>query len=366
MEDNNHITNGKQAPLAVGNGNYHSNGTGGAAAVRPLRRAHSSPDGMPDVLLRMNLDLFDHGRQAGLASGALEPREEDSRALEEHAGAMAQETYREAYDPTQHEHDRLREAEFTRLLAEREEAELAAKHAAAALGEREEESARAQSGARPPETPWALMVAALLVLAISIAPTLHDFIFISMPDELLNWFVSLLSASVVGMFITWGILGSPDASGQRSHASLVALVGGIVVSVGLGALRVAHAEGWGEVVFAVALTVVEVGTILMLEARASALRARHREWAEHEAQVANAAARLAAVRVRLTRCQERAASLNDGVNKHIRYVEERAVRRYNIEEIKAAALKSVLDGYRAGIAETRGHVLGVEKHNHET
>jgi hypothetical protein len=320
---------------------------------------------MPDVLLRMNLDLFEHGREAGLASGALEPREEDSRVLEDHAAAMAQETYREAYDPAQHEHDRLREAEFARLLAEREEAELATKHAAAALGEREEEAARAQSGVRPPETPWALMIAALLVLAISIAPTLHDFIFISIPDELLNWLVSLLSASVVGMFITWGILGNHDTSGHRSHGNVVALVGGIVVSGGLGALRVAHAEGWGEVVFAVALTVVEVGTILMLEACASSLRARRREWAEHEAGVAGAAARLEASQVRLTRCRERAVALNDGVHKHIRYVEERSVRRYNIEEIKAAALKSVLDGYRAGIAETRGYVLGVEKHNHE-
>jgi hypothetical protein len=326
-----------------------------------LSRTQQNQDKMPDVLLSMHKDLYEHGRQAALSDGALEPLDEDVRILEEHATAMAQETYREAFDPAQYEHDRLREAEFEKQKSDREEAELAAKHAAAAVLEREQEFARTQSGLLPPKTPVVLMLAAVLVLAISIAPTLHDFIFISMTDELMNWFISILSASVVGVFITWGILGSMDATGQRTATSRAALIGGIVVSVGLGALRVAHAEGWGEIVFAVALTIVEVGTILLLEAHASALRAHHHEWTKHQSDVNSATAQLEAARTHSARWQDRIAELNGGITKHIRYVEERSIRRYNIEEIKAAALKAVLDGYRSGIAETRGHVLGVEK-----
>jgi hypothetical protein len=357
----NKIPNTITAQPLPSNGHKNSLGNNGSKTSLRLSRTQQAEDKMPDVLLSMHKDLYEHGRQAALSSGALEPLDEDIRILEEHAAAMAQETYREAFDPAQYEHDRLREVEFEKQKADREEAELAAKHASAALLEREQEFARTQLGLLPPKTSGVLMLAAVLVLAISIAPTLHDFIFISMTDELMNWFISILSASVVGVFITWGILGSMDATGHRTATNQAALIGGIVVSFGLGALRVAHAEGWGEIVFAVALTIVEVGTILMLEAHASALRAHHHEWTKHQSDVNGAAAQLEAARTHLARCNDRIAELNDGINKHIRYVEERSVRRYNIEEIKAAALKAVIDGYRGGIAETRGHVLGVEK-----
>lgn len=321
--------------------------------------SHPLQGELPDIILRMHSDLVSYGRERAVDTGDVEPREEDVRILQEHAEAMANEAYREVFDPARHEHDRLREIEYEKLKSDRSEAELVVGHAAANVADLEEEVARAQSNMTAPVTPQVLMFSAVAGLALTIAPTLHDFVFITMRDDILNWAISILSSVVYGIFITWGLLESDDASGRRTTRNWLGLAGGIGVPSGLGLLRVANAADMAETIFAVALTIVEIGIVLLLESRAVTLRVAYQEWAAQDAIVKDVNSRLEAALTQLTRRQQTLAEINDHIATYIRRIEELSIRHFNIDIIKADALKAVRDGYYAGIAFNRGRVRGV-------
>jgi hypothetical protein len=349
---------------AQSNGNGERHGERGTVREFPKefsqrKYEHPLQGELPDVILRMHSDLVDYGRERAIESGDVEPHAEDMHILEEHAEALAGEAYREAFDPTKHEHDRLREIEYEKLKHDRAEAELAMGHAAANVAELEEEAARAESDMSPPITPKVLMFSAVAGLALTIAPTLHDFIFITMSDDVLNWAVSILSSLAYGVFITWGLLESDDVGGRRTTRNWLGLAGGTGVPAGLGLLRVANSTGTAEILFAVALTVVEIGIVLLLESRAVTLRDAYREWAVQHAALKDITSRVEAARTQLTRRKQVLAEINDDIAAYIRRIEEVSVRHYNIDMIKTDALKAVRDGYHAGIAYNRGRIRGI-------
>lgn len=309
-----------------------------------------------DVILRMHNDLVEYGRQRAKLSRDTKPNPDDLSSLQDHAEAMAEEAYREAYDPDKYQDHKLREFEYQKLQSDREEAELASGYAMAEVADLEKEMSKAQSNMLPPTKPMVLMAAAVAGLALTIAPTLHDYIFITMKDDVLNWAVSLLSATTYGVFITWGLLESDDVRGRRSVRNWLGLVGGIGVPVGLGLLRVANAIGIAEVLFAVALTVVEIGIVLLLEARASTLRIAYHEWAAQQAMVKDIVTRLEAAKTKLSRRKQALAEIRNAISDHISLVSELAVRNFNIDKIKADAARAVRDGYFDGLAYNRGRI----------
>src|SRR5262245_12686803 len=81
----------------------------------------------PSVILMMQRDLFKHGYDRAISSGALAPNKPDEETLQEHAQAMAREAYREAFDPTKHAQDQMLDTEYRKNLADRADAEHAAK-----------------------------------------------------------------------------------------------------------------------------------------------------------------------------------------------------------------------------------------------
>src|SRR5437879_260881 len=93
-------------------------------------RESSRATEMADPILIMQSSLFEHGQHRALKSGSLETKEEDRAALEEHARAIAKETYRDPFDPASHPHDEVRYSEYQKKIADRKEAEDAAKYAA--------------------------------------------------------------------------------------------------------------------------------------------------------------------------------------------------------------------------------------------
>lgn len=314
-----------------------------------------------DVILRMHSDLFEHGRKRAELSRDVEPQEHDLRSLEEHAEAMANEAYREPYDPDKNEEHKLREAEYQNLKGAQPEAELAVSFAEADVARLEDEMSQAKSNMRPPTKPQVLMISAVAGLALTIAPTLHDYVFITMKDDVLNWAISLLSATIYGVFITWGLLDTDDEGGRRTVRNWLGLAGGIGVPIGLGILRSANAVGGAEILFAVALTIVEIGIVLLLESRAWTLRTAYQEWASQQAVLKDITIRLEAARAHLARCKERLDEIGKAIATHIRLVEELAVRNFNIEKIKADAIKAVRDGYCEGLAINRGYLRGVRR-----
>lgn len=352
----------KNGHHARGNGSHtiQDSETFMAFAPETIKRPPPPPEQgeILDVILRMHSDLVEYGQRRAEVSRDVEVNLDDLAALEEHASAMAEDAYREPYDPSKSKEHELREAEFKKLQHLHPEAELQVNYAAADAFRLEEERAAVKSQMTAPTVPQVLMISAVAGLSLTIAPTLHDYVFITMSDDVLNWAISLLSATVYGVFITWGILEADDASGRRSVRNWLGLVGGIGVPVGLGILRVANATGGGEILFAVALTIVEVGIVLLLESRARTLRVAYQEWAAQQAALKDVNDRLEAAAAHLELCRQRLAQISAAITAHIRHVEELAVRNFNIEKIRKDAVRAVRDGYFAGLAANRGYLRG--------
>ena len=310
-------------------------------------------------VLHLQVDLRAMGRTRTIQSGALEPVEQDVRSLEEHARAMARETYRESFDPSRYAHDRLRDNEYKKLLKDREHAESALKYAAARVRELGEALAKLQSGLTQPKASLFLLLAVVVVIAITVAPTLHDFVFSTIEDDLTSWFLSLLTGGFLGALIGWGILASFNITGRRTAANWVGLVAGLTITLGLGLFRVSGAQGGGEVALAIALTLVETGVVVLAEWVAGGLRELHREYATKQAAINEASAQHETAKAEYKRCQENLQEKNDGIAVHINYVEDRELRHMSVKDLEEVAVKAILDGYYDGLAANRGRVIGV-------
>lgn len=307
-------------------------------------------------ILEMQTGLWNLGRNRAHVSGTTEPMPEDIRALEDHARAMAKDTYRDRYDPQENPHDAMHHAEYLRTLARREEAEKGEQHAEANLRDAENELARAPK-AGPKPVPKPLLVAAFVVaLALSIAPTLHDSLFHTIPDDMLAWFASLVGAGFMAGMVTLAILG-----GRKNNLTWIGVAAGVILGLGLGAVRLSSASGAGEVLFAMGLTVVEIAVVLLLEWLAASLRASEVEWLPRHIAETKALAARDASRTDVERWKARLNEFNDAISAKIAFVEDRHNRNMHIGELEAVAIKAVLDGYNAAIAENIGRIRGVAR-----
>jgi len=307
-------------------------------------------------VFEMQTGLFNLGRNRAIQSGTTEPQPDDVRSLEDNARAMARDTYRDRYDPSANAHDAMYQAEYERALDQRKESEKGEQHAAANLRDAEIDLVKLPKAGNKP-VPAPMLVAAFIVaITLTIAPTLHDSLFHTFGDDLLAWFFSALCAAFVGAMLTLAIL-----SGRRTAWTWVGVGAGVVLGLGLGAIRLAGAEGAGEVVFALGLTVVEIAAVLLLEWLASGLRASESVWEVNHAAESKAIAGRDAAQADLTRWQTRTKELGDAIASKIAAVEDRHNRNIHISELEDVAVKAVLDGYNAGIAENVGRIRGVAR-----
>jgi hypothetical protein len=202
-----------------------------------------------------------------------------------------------------------------------------------------------------------MLVAAFIVaIMLTIAPTLHDALFQTLGDDLFAWFLSSLCAAFVGAMLTLAIL-----SGRRTAWTWVGVGAGVIFGIGLGAVRLAAAQGAGDVVLGLGLTIVEIAAVLLLEWLASGLRASEEVWLVRQAAESAAIGCRDAAQADLTRWQTRIKALGDAIAGKIAFVEDRHNRNIHIAELEAVAIKAVLDGYNAGIAENVGRIRGVAR-----
>jgi hypothetical protein len=166
-----------------------------------------TPSESPDKSLDLRDRLYEHGRNRARRSGILEAKAEDISELTAYAEAMARETATEVFDDTKNLHDQLSKEELERNKKLRDELKQNLFHAHADVRLREEDLAGNSSGGEKPPAPKLLMIFGAVFLAITVALPLHDLIFLTIGDELLNWFLSLTTALVIGLFISIGILG---------------------------------------------------------------------------------------------------------------------------------------------------------------
>jgi len=302
--------------------------------------------------------LAEHGKQVALLSGDTEQRPEVIDELTRYAEATGVSFFLPAFDDSHYESDRIRSAECLKTMKDRERLEEAERCALADVKDRENKLARLQPGVEKPGPPCLLMFAAGFFLSLTVAPTLHDFIFISLPDDFSNWFASIASATVVAVVIVVGIL-SDLASLRRIH-STKGFIAVVVISVGLAVLRLSQASGVGEILFTAALTIIEIGLIVLLEWRATALRVAFDEWLVRNGEILIARAQFEVARSGLANLRERLREADESIASHIRYVEDRLFRHSTIDNIVKATVHSAISGYAAGTSANRGRSLGTK------
>src|SRR6266404_4997792 len=259
---------------------------------------------VPGVILMMQRDLFKHGYERAMNSGALTPHTGDQEALEDHARAMARDAHRDAFDPTKHTHDEMLDSEYRKNLTDRADVEQAAKFAEADIADREEEVARAYPGPQPRRPSTIFVTAAVVGTMITVSPTLHDTVFV-MDDDFISWALSLACGLFLGLLIALMILGDADSAGHRTITNWIGLSAGILVSLALGALRIGAAKKVGDIVFAIGMTVLELGIVLALEGVATRHRAAMGEWGLRNSVAEKAKAALDASGKKLERWKER-------------------------------------------------------------
>ena len=338
------------------NGNHEGIAYDGNVKVQPDSLTDVVSASLGGSVFEMQTGLFNLARNRALQSGTTEPREEDIVALTEHARAMARQTYRDKYDPSQNVHDAMHETEYRRDIARREEAEKAGKHSAANLRDAEIRLARTPRAGLKPHAPHLLVAAFVAAIMVTVAPTLHDTIFLTIGDDLLNWFASMVIATLVGVMLTLAIL-----NGRNSKWTWIGVAAGVILGVGLGAVRLSAANGASETMVAVGLTIVEIAAVLLLESLASGLRASEAAWLPiHKAEIEAIAGRDAA-QIEDMRWQSRVKELTGSITGTIAFVTDRHNRNIHLPELEAVAIKAVLDGYNAGITENIGRLLGVTR-----
>jgi hypothetical protein len=328
-----------------------TNGGNGNRRPNPLDGVLSTFEG--GSVLAMQTGLWHHGRNRAIQSGTTEPNTREIRALEDHSKAMARETYRDRFDPSANPHDAMHQAEYERTVAQREESEKGEQYAVANVRDAELNLARTPKAGDKPIAPPVLVAAFIVAITLTVAPTLHDAVFLTIGDDLLEWFFSSGCAAFVGTMLTLAIL-----SGRRTVWTWVGLGAGVILGIGLGAVRLARAEGPGDVVMGIGLTVVEIAAVLLLEWLASGLRERETVWEVKHAGESQAIAHVDAAKTDLARWQARVSELGDAITSKIALVEDRHNRNIHIAELEAVAIKAVLDGYNAGIAENVGRIRG--------
>ena len=309
------------------------------------------------ISVYMPSDVFKHAFERAKKSGRLEPHPEDEQAVEESALSMAGDARREKYNPAEHLHDEMLDEEYKKNLRDRADVEQATKFAEADYAMREEEMAMAYAGP-PPSTPSTLLIVAAVVgTMITVAPTLHDMVFV-MDDDFVCWALSLGCGLFLGFLIALMILGDSDSAGHRTITNLAGLGAGILVSIALGAIRLGAAKTVGDVIFAIGMTVLELGIVLGLEGVAARRRSAMSEWLVRNAAAEKASKALDAAGKKLERWNGKLKFLNQTIYDHIDYVDERGLRNLHIDKLEATLLKAARDGYLAGIADNRGRVLG--------
>jgi hypothetical protein len=300
-------------------------------------------------------ELYEKGRERARRSDTDTGLSEDIQVLEDFARAMALYVHTDPYDPAKNEQDQLREKRYHKQLKDCEHVEKALMDVALPkVREQEAKLAAKKKNLTEPKLSLVISVAAVLVISLSVAPTLHDRLFFYLQDPLLVWAISIIGAGAVATLITWSLVGAIDVTGKRSSTNAGGLIAGIGISMGTGILRLTDAQSSSEYIFAIALTLVEIFTIVFLEWHAIGLRSNYHEWKVYQEDITKATAELEAAQADLHRRQQELTAVNQALDNHVAHVEERWIRHNKIADLEMLAVKAVIDGYNQGIAENKG------------
>jgi hypothetical protein len=184
--------------VAVLNGNART-----SESDRKLNDSEHHEWDTPPIPMTFRTALFKHGEQRAVDSMALKSNEDDIRALEEHADAMAEEAARNVFDAENNLADKLHAEEFARNLDRRDDLRQKSSEASRQLhGKHQELAALGSLDGEPHAVSMITKILLGLLVGATIVLTLHDFVF-DFDDEILNWLVSGTFAFLLGLAVVW-------------------------------------------------------------------------------------------------------------------------------------------------------------------
>lgn len=303
---------------------------------------------------------YDHGFELAVSSGSWEKSDGHVQSLTEFARTEARRVHAGPFDPERRTDDRLVDDQYRARRQRLDELQAIERHAVIQSRDADVGAAhtRAQLGPRP-QISAGLAPAAIAAFAITVAPTLHDFIFHNMEEDLLAWLLSLGCGMSAGCFVVGAVLrtaGYVNNAGRR--AGLIACA---LVCVGLGLLRASAVGALGELLFAVGLTAVEIGIVGTLEYVASRHQADFTAWFERSVKADGAQGVANTAQANLDRWQTLIRDLREQDVSFQHHVEDREERSIPLAELEDITIRHVHDGYNAGIAANHGALRGVGK-----
>jgi hypothetical protein len=168
---------------------------------------------------------------------------------------------------------------------------------------------------------------------VTIAPTLHDVIFI-MRDDFLAWLSSMLGGLAWGIFVSVMILFVAEEDGNKGHLiNRIGVAAGLGMSLAVGAIRLREATTFGDVIFAVGLTILEMCIVLGLEGIATQYRPAYQKWVKRRAAQTQAEQNLNAARAQRQRWKDKEIALANEIRQHIEYVEEQDAQHASHERL---------------------------------
>jgi hypothetical protein len=326
--------------------------------VQSEKRAEPAAVGSDaDPTLRLHTTLFDLGNQRALDRGSPEPDAREIEVLTEHARAMAREAAGAEYNPETNPDDRMREQAHAKDLHDRGDIELALKHAEARLRDREEEAGKHPLGEEPCPPPVAVYLIAAII-SVSCWPSLHDMLVAVMKGGMTTWIASGVVSFVIGYGVAWCMIETYRWPSSATWA-FAGLLGGIGVGIALALVRLSVAEGSGEIILCLGLTILELSAVVLGEVVGRAIRREYGLWKATLTLAEKAQSEVDAATRNRDQAKRALDEVNSKIEAHTAYVTRRARHWAQREALEAAAVKAVVDGYHAGLAAVRKKLIGI-------
>jgi hypothetical protein len=314
-----------------------------------------------DILLTMQIGVFNHARDRVIASGASDLSEIDLEAILEHATAMAEETYRRAFNPAQNIDDQLKQLEFQRNQKELADAILGVKHTKAELNKRKDFKARVESVVpNKPDFPIFSACFGLAVIALTVAPTLHDTVFSSFGEDW-AWASGGITGLAWGAFVAYSILDGGRDSEEQTMLNWLGLLAAVGMAIALGLIRLMNATDITDYIVAAAFTLLEIFISIGLEAIARKYHKEHHHYSLKAMAATEATNLVNNAEAELYERQADVEMLSENNRLYIDYVSERELRSVSRSELIASAHKAARDGANDGLEYNRGKLLGINR-----
>ena len=325
-----------------------------APARESSKEAHDDPSTDPgsNITMKFQIDIYEHGKEFAMKSGAIQPDSGDLAALESHADSMARQEVEPAFDPNASACDRARQEEYEEARASLPEVRAQANAADDEVRRRED--ALSALGDPPPEPviPWVLIGFAAVVVGLSIAPTFHDFLF-ELDDDRISWMFSILTGATIGIVISWSLLGTFRLTSGNKAAHSLGLIGGLLFGVGLLVFRVVDVQTRTGLMKSVGLALIEVAVVVLCDWIGRGLSKQSESYVEKTAEIGRLSKLLASAEKERTYRWSAVTALKVTTASFTSHVAERRLKAGRFDAFVQNARNAVREGYTAGIAENR-------------